>query len=654
MKTNKRFFKTNRQLCTEEVTVMKNPPFSVSNPKGFLFFASLSIILILAIFSNLSTKVTSASQNHDITIYCQKKVTTENAPEEEFNFTVIQTDADGKPLPGSTGYTETCSVKGSGRFTFSFKITVETNKESTFYFKIAEKNSGKPGWNYDETEYIVTVHVDATKTPAVITIKYPDSTPLVFGPIQGDSSTVDTQNSPFDFDEKATYRRIADSGSNSFRFIVSQVDNMGNPIEGTKKYEVACANVGLHAPGTNVYLPAPLSRADTLSALAFALSREASMTDTDAPPFSGFGTAEWAKLFALPTDDASLSAYRPLEWMQLFIWLQEVTTYYPDVHLDLLNPGSEDSNAWKSKTPGDGLVPLEYKGFDLGFRITNGGPGGSRPNFPKWDQYIHVATLLNEMFAQYTAQKTTALTFIYTPDLGNNTKGKLEFGHIGYVPHGTARLGTIGEEIYDTYLSWAKTNGVSVSINDGAAITDPGSGIKVMKSDKIIVTNTTGAPVDFALVDKQHYLKAGSIKGWIFDPDEGSEEVSPYQNLLIGHAEFVTLKSVLKTNPQGLLSFTNSYEENSPDPSPTPGPSSSNKPSPTPNPTPTPDGGSDLSTLTDGDAPLQPPGTGDSANMTIPLIIVVLNLGIILFIMLSKKGKKVPDTEDKTSDIQLK
>jgi len=164
------------------------------------------------------------------------------------------------------------------------------------------------------------------------------------------------------------------------------------------------------------------------------------------------------------------------------------------------------------------------------------------PKIDKSNAFVQATNMIVEMMKQYNKGITTSLTMSYEPLTGNS--GRLHFDHDGFVPYNGD-----GQQ-YDLSLSWViPVGGTAKVYKDGDEIQ---SGANVTKDDDITLEYTGSAPT-FTLTDNGKYLKAGSIKGNLI----GVSASSPIQKLIIGHAEFVTLKCVLNLNSG--VAFTNSF-----------------------------------------------------------------------------------------------
>ena len=334
---------------------------------------------------------------------------------------------------------------------------------------------------------------------------------------------------------------------------------------GSDYIDAACARLGIPSPPTGSAFVHEADRSGELSALAHAMSFE---------HLSGLDDEAFKMILALPP--SSFTVPTPMVsrrggFMQMFIWLYELQKLYPG--MDLLEPGVHNDDSWIDPYAPNGIPTTYpgwlggYGGFNLGRRLTqNTANPMAFEHYPNWSEYYHMATLLYEMLAQYDEGKTTSLDFTYT--LTGTGTGILEFSHDGFVPHGTgghngyAGIGVDGEAIYDAYLSWPNTAGLLVEIN-GVPASDPGTGVSVKTTDLIEVTYNGVGEVSFTLVDKQHYLKPNSIQGALLTAGENSATSYPFQHVLTGFAEFVTLKSTLsitKDGGQNILIFKNNKE----------------------------------------------------------------------------------------------
>ncbi|MDR3311503.1 MAG: hypothetical protein LBS90_09240 [Oscillospiraceae bacterium] len=563
-----------------------------------LLAAVIVIALCLAILSSVMLSLSLSafdplppgapgSRTVPVTIRGIKTVQGVNAPGVNFGFTLTQVaNDDGAAYTDGEPITRTASHTGAGSFSFP---AIELGA-GTYYFKVRETTGGGAGWANDASQQIVKVVVSETPLTAVVT--YPNG--AVVGGVRGENSdTVPVPDAPaYTFDKNETYTG-ATQVPDTFYFDIT--DSKG------VKIEAACADINAGSPAaTSTFAPGSSEPRDGKeSALAFAL------LNTE---FSGLDYAEFEKFFALTAvDDLGYprSTNRRVNDMQLLLWSYEVTYKFNTTlnnPIDLLYPPDKAYDVWQSDTPG--------VNFNIGWRLSGTTNDTPRSEWGDWNEFLHLVTLFRGMMTQYSAGKNTSLTLTYTPT--DDTTGTLSFDHTGYVPHGTEYQGEKDQEVYDAYLSWPETPGVTVTVNGGTPYTSSGaSGISVKKSDAIVVNNSTGQDVIFTLIDKQHYLVADSIEGTLLSNGNSSE-----QRLLIGHADFVTLQSEIRLF--GALTFTNSYTapyvptptpsdtpeptespdvtpseppaEPSPSPSSSPSPSPSGEPSPSPSEEPTPPG----------------------------------------------------------------
>jgi len=489
------------------------------------FVCTLLVFGMLLPIGIFSTTVQADSHTTDAIILCKKEIEGTGAPAETFRFRLTQVENEkGDVYTSGTPIVSITSIQGAGNFNFEIK-DLSVGK---YYFKIEEINDSVNGWTYDTTSYIVLVEVSGYPPSASVT--YPTALPA---DIQlGDNETVPMPAPSYTFDESQSYTQNSDTTHGPYRFVIEGADG--------KIYEAACADLGFAAPPQGSILNKSEKRDHTESALAFALSE---------PYISGLTNENWGKFLALETPRAS---DRRLGFMQIMLWLYEFSYEYPA--FDLFTPGVESDQAWIHP----GGVMEGFYGFNIGWRLS-GTDVGAQPlsRHANWNEYYHVATLLQEMMTQYNLQKTTSVRLSYTPI--NASSGKLGFDHDGFVPHGTSWQNTGAGEIYDTYLSWTDVPGLTVIINNVPYTSAGAGGIAVKKTDDVMVQYGGIVPttVDFTLVDKQHYLSANSIKG-----DMLSSGNINYQRLVLGHASFVTLKSSLsfQANPT-IFSFKNEYKE---------------------------------------------------------------------------------------------
>jgi len=369
---------------------------------------------------------------------------------------------------------------------------------------------------------------------AAMTLFTVDGTSGTGGVIDGTPGSNAAVGGDFAFDAGNDYA-VKTSVSGNWRFTIKDIDDPGSDIP------VSCAHIAMDAPKDDDPLTINGLRDNSISALAQALSLEIS---------SGLDDTAWKMFFALPINDTPLlteTAFTSMRagYMQMYIWLYELQQLYPT--LDTRAPKIHGLNSWKQPDDPNG-VPSSYvtsfSSVNLGARLTK---PNSFPHFPSWEQYYHMLKLFEEMLTQYNARKTTSLMFSFD----ENTK-VISFDHDGYVPHGTSGfhdgvtqvdgIGTAGEEVYDAYLSWPQTPGLSITINGGAAIYDAGTGVSVKKTDVIEVDYFGRDDVVFSLADKQHYLVPDTIKGVLLSSG------SAFQGTLLGNANFVTLSSSLTIN----------------------------------------------------------------------------------------------------------
>ena len=465
---------------------------------------------------------------------------------ETFTFELTQVkDADGTPLD-SPATPLTMSRNGAGDFSFFLDLA-----PGTYYYKIREIPGSTPGWTYDNHTQIIKVVVDSGLVARVF---YDDD-----GTIISDSSSDEMQGAtPYEYDSNKKYTNgstgwLEGHGSNASYFNI--LDKAGGVLI------ALCADKGHNAPAINTPLTHNGNRVrnHTTSALAMALWGTA---------ISGVTNEEWVKLLALP-DDSARANNRRGKLMQVLVWLYEaqISVTEQGGEFDMLKPGVLGDDAWVLNTPVQSLFNSK---FSIGELFSQ--DGSSHVDTVTWQEYFHVATLIEEMMAQYRANKETKLTLTYTPT-GSGT-GQLTFSHDGFVPHehgsftadATGKyVATDGAEIYDAYLSWVTTAGLTVKIN-GFDYSDSGTnGISVKKTDAISVNYTGSDEITFTLVDKQLYLKSGSIKGDVLTANASSSSKSTYQDAIMGHASFVTLKSTVKVSSgsaTGKVEFKNSYKSN--------------------------------------------------------------------------------------------
>ena len=363
----------------------------------------------------------------------------------------------------------------------------------------------------------------------------------------GTPEIADTKGAVRPFDSSTEYMMkpgVSTTGGWAFKLVPKDGYQAGISYE----FDVACAHLGIEAPPQSTPLPSANSqnRDNTWSAFAHALAREA---------LSGMTHAEWKMFWAFPESfhppitHGSIDSIRA-GYMQTFIWLKEIQVFYPTVNL--WNPGVYGSGAWRdpygidSSYPGYGTGTSGVNvGFNLGHRLTgNSGSLTSYVHFPDWIRYYHMLALFDEIMTQYGNGKTTGLVLSF-----DESTNVFTFNHDGYVPHGTGGyasyvgVGTVGEEVYDTVLIWPATAGLSVVVNGGSPVTSPPTGgLPVKKTDLIELQYNGTGEVEFTLLDRQHYLSAGSVKGTLLSAGSSN------QDILIGEAKFVTLKNTIVVN----------------------------------------------------------------------------------------------------------
>ena len=138
----------------------------------------------------------------------------------------------------------------------------------------------------------------------------------------------------------------------------------------------------------------------------------------------------------------------------------------------------------------------------------------------------NISNLINQMVTASkntpAGQSITTLSLAYNKDTG-----RLTFAHEGFQP-----------VQYDTRLTWSgDTGSLVVTVNGKSAA----SGVKVGKSDTIIIRYTGSGSVEFTLADQQLYLKAGSVKGSVLN-NVTNRSVQP---CLMGSADFVRTQNSL-------------------------------------------------------------------------------------------------------------
>ena len=514
--------------------------------KKILTFVNVVCVTFVAVMMSMTLMPLKVNAVENVEVKGTVTVEGVESTSETFTFELIPVkDAAGTPFDYSVTPLIT-SRSGAGDFSFTLDL-----QPGTYYYKVREVPGSTLGWTYDDYTQIIKIEVDSN---LVATVTYGNEATA-----SSNSSIVDVQGTPkyeYDSNNKYTNGPVGwleqTHGSSSAYFKV--FDEAGKIIIGL------CADKGYTSPNTNTVLEPnnDRKRNDTASALAMALW---------GVEISGVTNEQWSKLLAL-AEDSIRTNYRRGKFMQALVWIYEAQTSVTEQgsEFDLFKPGSLDANAWVSNTAVQTLFNAD---FSIGDIFSLDVVSGTKfVDTATWQEYFHVAALIEEMMAQYHANKETKLELIYTPT-GTGT-GQLTFSHDGYVPHehGTFTpdasgkyVATNGAEVYDTYLSWTTSSGLTVNINGNNYTSSGANGISVKKTDTIIVNYTGSDKITFELVDQQLYLKSGSVKGDILTANTSPK--STYQDIIIGHASFITLKSVVEISNNGStgqVAFKNSYK----------------------------------------------------------------------------------------------
>ncbi|MCL1896386.1 MAG: hypothetical protein FWG03_07565 [Clostridiales bacterium] len=484
----------------------------------------------------------------ELAISVRKTVEGDDAPAKNFTFTLTQVgDEDGGAFSGAPAFSqgemdEKAYTFGEGDYELSFDIGVL--EEGTYYFMLKEQPAGaNKDWEYDESEYIVRVIVDAS---GELAMDYRGRT----GPAEPWGGWED--NSEKIAIERSKQKNVPvtpytfDSNNNDYKLMENSYSGKNVGIESKKGLYVMddqITNITYYPMGADANLNTPLtrredykykeSRDDSESALFFALrggSRSAGL--------SGF---EPKDLDSLLCAEMFSEAGAREGYLKCLVWIYEEYNYRnPGINLD-------DPESWDVKK-----APLDM----IAKFLSNQGvvaTGDEKKRAPVEDDFKTMVRNIRGIMQQYRAGETTSLSMAYTPT-GPNT-GTLSFSHQGYVSSDIK-----GVEKYQTTLSWTPSASVLVKrTTKGGATTTLTSGSAVSKDDTITVTNNDSAPVTFTLADDAKYLKPGTIIGDLLEVTETPYDREP---MLFGSAEFVTLQStVTLKNEHAPLPFTNIYTE---------------------------------------------------------------------------------------------
>jgi|GEM_PF-3215932 len=486
-----------------------------------------AVLVIADYFSVTNEKDVPANAE----IKVRKDITGIDATDTKFTFNLIRVkdsngtawdSADGEPYSGSI------SITGAGENSF----TIENLSKGTYYYKITEQNDAASGWEYDNAEYVAEVVVKA----GTVTVTYYRNGVKIGGSLC-DSSTVDVPSNEYTLDTSATYKTTT-GDTTEYDNSTAWVKNNAS----SDKQLIMCAESdgGGFPSGQNLTTIPNETRDGYASALAYSLASES---------LGGLTSNEFKMFLGLPdTYDPDIITYptgsNRDNLMHSVIWFYELNYKNPNRTYNLNNlPATNPTDWW--------------------FQALTG--WGTTYSYTYLNQTIN---MFKEMMVQYDAGKTTLLNMTYTPI--NGTSGALTFSHDGFVPHDitkgnhgvntgitdiaalNAHMSGVSDasEYYDTILTWTGTATVTVN---GTAYTNGAAGVAVRKSDTITVEYTGSSPT-FTLVDNAKYLKAGSIKGSRLQSGDTTK-----QKVIVGHAEFVTLKCTLTPGESGSIAFTNIY-----------------------------------------------------------------------------------------------
>ena len=460
----------------------------------------------------------------DVTINGKKIVEGSMVLPSTFQFKITQVDSGGDAISPTVTMPSPATTNPDSNGDFSFTVT-DLGGGETYYFMIEEviPNPVQANWTYDATKYIVKVVV----TNGVAAVNYP---------IIGTSDTVDVASGSYTYDKNNTYTAVDQDGA-------------GTPYDLSTKIITSNAGetyVGFCAEVWNGNLPKGImtwakDRDNKASVLAYSLAHQ---------NVGGLNEADFKRILGLSRVagyDAGSGNTNRSALMHEIIWLYEVSyggvvnskgEPMPD---SLMPPNSLASQPeWWAYTNGSVSVSGLYN-------IITGNAYNNRNDS---NEFIQAMKMIKEMMAQYDQGKTTSLNMTYTPT--NAASGTITFDHDGFVPHlwsSTAK----SDQFYDTTLTWSGT--ATVTVNGGSPQTNGTEGVAVKKTDSIEVTGISGNVI-FTLKDDGKYLKPGSVKGNILESSDTTK-----QRLIIGHAEFVTLKCELNVGDSSDLTFTNEYKE---------------------------------------------------------------------------------------------
>jgi len=142
--------------------------------------------------------------------------------------------------------------------------------------------------------------------------------------------------------------------------------------------------------------------------------------------------------------------------------------------------------------------------------------------------FTRIVTTIDRIMSSYPGVGNSVSSIVTEYDAAT---GKLTFGYSGFQP-----------TRHEAKLEWSgDTDGLSVKYM-GSEIA---SGAVITAEDVVQVEYTGDGKVDFKFTDSRSYLKSGSVKGDMFepepDPDDPSYNPADYQRILTGVAEFVSL-----------------------------------------------------------------------------------------------------------------
>ncbi|MCL2461022.1 MAG: hypothetical protein FWF44_00015 [Defluviitaleaceae bacterium] len=474
--------------------------------------------------TGLITVINTAAPESAV-INVKKSIEGTDATDAVFTFDLERVVKDGGgnwiTATGADAYSDTGFTVGAGMCSF----TIPNLTQGTYYYKVEEAQGNDVGWTYDPAKYLFKVVVDDGGT----TITYAANTgPDTWPPesawqnpaggsgaegVSGVGSVV-TSTLPFTFDPSVTYylnNNALTSGQGYYNDAV-----WAGKTKTSNELVAFCSqeDVGVFSKGVPYNFFS--DRNGTASALALALASQqlSGLSGADFASFLGLGSGYASDASDMPTNNGSHRVYL----MQDLVWYYEFGYKYPAIFT------TAPANWWQVSS----AITMWAVVSDYNKNV-----------------FFQAADTLNAIIAQSNQGKTTSLTMDYTSTGAN--AGTLAVGHDGFVPPYT------GAKQYDMHLSWTQAGGGTVTVTvNGTPIS---SGDPVHDGDTIEVAYTGSAP-SFELVDNNHYLVAGSVKGAIL-----SSGVSGQQNVIVGNAQFVTLKCDLTLGVAGAeAEFTNKFQ----------------------------------------------------------------------------------------------